>query len=207
MNLYFSFLAETYLCNSPVVAARALELVRPRSRDLAFPRPWSAAGMAIYHVISAILFTNAQRAGMEFLTRKGIQFAGGEENVMQETKKQKHKNDQEGNEKVQNSHKQKFNDYKRHRQTVSSPLSFRRHQCQGEENAHMWDVAKEYAYKSAGLRSHGYSSPFAWWTKAASDDVTKNLHRQLGPGALPVVVLGDVVLGEKMLTLTKSGMK
>ncbi|CAD7950466.1 unnamed protein product [Amoebophrya sp. A120] len=159
------------------VASRALELLRPRSEDLTFPRPWAIAGAAIYHVVSAILFTNAQLAGTLFLERKGIAFAGGERAQMDEAGK--------GYNKTADA---------RQNVVAAAPLSFKRHECTGEgESVHMWDVAKEYALKNAGCVAHGWKGRLGGMVRQATTSAITNLRQDLGPGHMPVLVLADVV--------------
>ncbi|CAD7936991.1 unnamed protein product [Amoebophrya sp. A120] len=76
---------------------------------------------------------------------------------------------------------------------VSAPVSFRMHECSGNESVRLWDMAKEYAYKNAGLKPHAYAGRFGWQTRKESADATEKLQTYMGPGTLPVLVLGDVL--------------
>ncbi|CAD7972826.1 unnamed protein product [Amoebophrya sp. A120] len=175
-DLYEEHGNATFLFPGPVIS-RAFELVRPRIEDLTFPRPWAIAGAAIYHVVSAILFTNAQLAGTLFLERKGIDFAGGERAQVGEAGKG-------------------YNKTADVRQNVVSaaPLSFKRGRCTGEgESVRMWDVAKEYALKNAGRVAHGWRGRLGGMVRQATTSAVTNLREDLGPGHMPVLVLADVV--------------
>ncbi|CAD7922403.1 unnamed protein product [Amoebophrya sp. A120] len=157
---------------------RALELVRRTDDDLLFPTPWSLVGVAIYHVVSAILFTNAQLAGTKFLQRKGIDFFGGERVQMADAQKQWHNLTTDARPAV----------------VAAAPLSFRMNECTGEgESGRMWDVAKEYAFKNAGRLPHGWKGWFGWSQREANATAVAKFEHALGPGRLPVLVVADVV--------------
>ncbi|CAD7967820.1 unnamed protein product [Amoebophrya sp. A120] len=47
--------------------------------------------------------------------------------------------------------------------------------------------------RHAGLKPHAYAGRFWWLTREESADATEKLRTYMGPGTLPVLVLGDVV--------------
>ncbi|CAD7942462.1 unnamed protein product [Amoebophrya sp. A120] len=179
VDLYTEYESDMF-AHSPPVTSRALELVRPKSADLAFPRPWALAGVAIYHVVSAILFTNAQLSGTLFLERKGIDYAGGERAQMS------------GASNLGKGHSRTFDN--RELVVAASPLSFKMSRCTGKgENVQMWDVSRQYALKNAGRAAHGWQNRFGGVAREANATAVTNLSRNLGPGSVPVMVLADVV--------------
>ncbi|CAD7967497.1 unnamed protein product, partial [Amoebophrya sp. A120] len=186
-----AYIGQLFLCHSPSVSQRALELARPPSDDLGFPTPWSLTGVAIYHVVSAILFTNAQLAGVNFLTRKGIELTGGERAQM--ANETVGTDIQSTTTSLRNDEKTNYAELQRKFVAVSAPVSFRMHECSGDESVRLWDMAKEYANKNAGLKPHAYAGRFWWLTREESADATEKLRTYMGPGTLPVLVLGDVV--------------